>query len=58
MKHILMCEKCRVYTIRDKCPECGKGTVRKIPPKYSPDDKYGMYRRKVKFQLLKKADLI
>ncbi len=58
MKHILVCKDCGVYTIKDKCPKCGKGTIRKIPPKYSPDDKYGKYRRKVKFQSLKRVDLI
>jgi len=58
MKHILLCKPCGAYTLRDKCPKCGKGTLRPIPPKYSPEDKYGHYRRKVKLPSLKKADLI
>lgn len=58
MKHIFRCKGCNVYTIEEKCPKCGQKTIRPIPPKYSPDDKYGMYRRKVKFQSLKKAELV
>lgn len=58
MKHIFKCKSCGEYTIKEKCPKCGKATIRPIPPKYSPVDKYGIYRRKVKFQELKKADLI
>ncbi len=58
MNHILRCKSCKAYTIKGKCPECGQETVRPIPPKYSPLDKYGRYRRKVKFELFKKADLI
>jgi len=27
---------------------CGKKTSEKKPPKYSPDDKYGKYRREAK----------
>ncbi len=49
MKHIFNCKDCKLYTLKNKCPNCGKTTVSPIPPKYSPDDKYGMYRRKVKF---------
>jgi len=58
MKHILICKNCGVYTIKDKCPKCSKDTVRLIPPKYSLDDKYGKYRRRVKTQSLKKVGLI
>ena len=58
MKHISKCKKCGVYTIRGECPECNGEIVRAIPPKYSPVDKYGGYRRRVKFSSLKKADLI
>jgi len=58
MKHILRCNSCNGYTLKEKCPECGKEAVRPIPPKYSPVDKYGSYRRKVKFEALKKRELI
>lgn len=58
MKHILRCKSCLSYTIKEECPKCGQKTVRPIPPKYSPVDKYGKYRRKVKFSSLKGAELI
>ena len=58
MKHILKCKACGGYTIKGKCPKCGEEAVKLIPPKYSPEDKYGKYRRKVKLPLLKKDDLI
>ncbi|MDY6765096.1 MAG: RNA-protein complex protein Nop10 [Halobacteria archaeon] len=38
-----------VYTLRDKCPECGKVTRNTSPPRFSPDDPYGKYRRKTKY---------
>jgi H/ACA ribonucleoprotein complex subunit 3 len=45
MKAILQCPKCKKYTLRDDC--CEK-TIIPLPPKYSPEDKYGSYRRKAK----------
>ncbi|MEN6329850.1 MAG: RNA-protein complex protein Nop10 [Methanobacteriaceae archaeon] len=45
------CVSCSEYTIQDHCPHCG-GDVRVIyPPKYSPEDKYGKYRRMLKEQV-------
>ncbi len=32
----------------EACPKCGKPAVRSGPAKYSPDDPYGAYRRKLK----------
>lgn len=58
MKHLFKCKVCGIYTIKEKCPKCGQKTTRPIPPKYSPLDKYGAYRRKVKFESLKKVDFI
>jgi H/ACA ribonucleoprotein complex subunit 3 len=44
------CRSCDEYTIQAECPYCG-GDVREIfPPKYSPEDKYGKYRRLLKKQ--------
>jgi H/ACA ribonucleoprotein complex subunit 3 len=41
------CKSCGEYTLKDNCP-C-KGEVGVIyPPKYSPEDKYGKYRRILK----------
>jgi H/ACA ribonucleoprotein complex subunit 3 len=47
MKKILKCKKCGKYTIKEKC-ECGGIAVIIKPPKYSPKDKYGKYRRQAK----------
>lgn len=43
------CEKCEKYTLKkDLCPYCG-GRVRiPHPPKFSPDDKYIMFRMALK----------
>ena len=57
MKHILQCKKCGKYTLSMKC-SCGGKAIENKPPKYSPEDKYGAYRRKVKEKEWKKADLI
>ncbi|MCK4551128.1 MAG: nucleolar RNA-binding Nop10p family protein [Candidatus Aenigmarchaeota archaeon] len=48
MRHIYICEKCNIYTMGENCPKCRKKTILKKPPKYSPEDKYGEYRRKMK----------
>jgi len=47
MKDILKCQECGKYTMNVKC-SCGGKAVLVIPAKYSPEDKYGSYRRKVK----------
>ncbi|MBU0536569.1 MAG: RNA-protein complex protein Nop10 [Nanoarchaeota archaeon] len=46
MKHIMRCIKCSQYTMQEV--HCGEKTVNPKPPKYSPEDKYGEYRRKAK----------
>ncbi|MBR7123267.1 MAG: RNA-protein complex protein Nop10 [Candidatus Methanomethylophilaceae archaeon] len=40
------CESCNTYTLKDTCPNCGKASKQAAPPRYSPDDRYGEYRRK------------
>lgn len=47
MNHILKCSKCSSYGLSEKC-SCGARRARPKPPKYSPEDKYGEYRRKFK----------
>ncbi|MHA1733045.1 MAG: nucleolar RNA-binding Nop10p family protein [Promethearchaeota archaeon] len=39
---------CGRYTMsRDRCPECGGTNLRTPhPPKYSPEDRFGRYRRR------------
>ena len=50
--NILRCNFCDVYTLQKNCPKCNKKTISPKPPKYSPIDKYGYYRR-----LIKKNDI-
>ncbi|MBU0628990.1 MAG: RNA-protein complex protein Nop10 [Nanoarchaeota archaeon] len=58
MEHILKCKECGIYSIKNKCPKCGCEMLRPMPPKFSPDDKYGKYRRQVKSLDLKKEGLL
>jgi H/ACA ribonucleoprotein complex subunit 3 len=41
------CKKCGTYTFSEICPNCGSKTSNPEPPKFSPADKYGKYRRKL-----------
>lgn len=52
MNHILKCPKCGSYSLKPKC-DCGGKRAKPKPPKYSPEDKYGEYRRKWKEGQLK-----
>ncbi len=42
---------CGTFTFREACPACGCKTVTAHPPKFSPEDKYGAYRRRIKFNI-------
>ena len=43
------CEKCLRYTLhKDVCPYCGGAVHVPHPAKFSPDDKYAKYKRRVK----------
>ncbi|MCS7094116.1 MAG: RNA-protein complex protein Nop10 [Candidatus Aenigmarchaeota archaeon] len=44
---IRKCVKCSRYTLKMLCPLCGSETTNPQPPKYSPTDKYGEFRRKM-----------
>lgn len=48
MKHIYKCENCNTYTLKLSCPYCGSPTKNPKPGKFSPEDKFGGYRRKAK----------
>ena len=43
MKKILKCQVCGTFTM--KAEHCGKKALSPKPAKYSPEDKYGKYRR-------------
>ena len=55
MKHILKCLKCQKYTLQEDC--CKIKTISPKPPKFSPTDKYGKYRREEKRKILKELNL-
>ncbi|MBU1975679.1 MAG: RNA-protein complex protein Nop10 [Nanoarchaeota archaeon] len=44
---ILKCPKCGSYGLSAGC-KCGTTRISPKPQKYSPEDKYGKYRRKYK----------
>jgi len=46
MKKLRTCPVCNAYTMAEQ--HCGSAAVSAYPPKYSPADKYGAYRRKAK----------
>jgi len=48
--HSLMrrCLQCKEYTLQDTCPRCGGQAKPNRPAKFSPEDNYGEYRRKLK----------
>ena len=39
------CEPCGTYTLKETCPKCGAKTINPGPPRYTPEDKYGKWRR-------------
>ncbi len=43
--HIKRCSDCRTYTLKDQCPKCSSTVMNTFPPRYSPEDRYGRYRR-------------
>jgi len=42
------CRACGRYSLKERCPNCGEATGNPMPPRYSPEDRYGAYRRKLK----------
>lgn len=42
------CTQCKEYTLQETCPRCGAAAKPNRPAKYSPEDPYGEYRRKLK----------
>jgi len=57
-KKILKCQNCGTYTMKGKCPDCKGKAVNIIPAKFSPEDKYGKYRRAGKQKDLKDKGLL
>ena len=48
---IFRCKHCDQYTLSMVCPNCQNRTINPAPPRFSPEDKYGKYRRKLKMEL-------
>ena len=50
MANVLLkrCLACKEYTLSDVCPRCGGSAKPNRPAKFSPEDTYGEYRRKLK----------
>ncbi|MCJ2534190.1 MAG: RNA-protein complex protein Nop10 [Candidatus Thermoplasmatota archaeon] len=48
MSQILYCTKCNNYTLDKICSKCKENTIVKKPARFSPQDHYGKYRRKLK----------
>ena len=57
MRHILKCNNCNKYTMKEVC-SCGNTALLPKPLKYSPDDRLGVYRRKAKHEDYCKRGLI
>jgi H/ACA ribonucleoprotein complex subunit 3 len=55
MRHILKCGRCGTYTMKEMC--CEK-TLTPKPAKFSPEDKYGHYRRKAKTDYFSKRGFL
>lgn len=43
------CVGCGTYTMLAACPKCGGVAKSPMPPSFSPEDRYGKYRRMAKF---------
>jgi len=49
MMTLKKCQKCNEYTMKDA--HCDEKTINPSPPRYSPEDRYGKYRRMAKEKL-------
>ena len=47
---ILFCNSCKFFTLSKSCTKCEMRTSNPLPPRFSPEDKYGKYRRMLRRQ--------
>ena len=47
---IRKCANCGAYTLKESCMRCGGKTFHVRPARFSPEDRYGKYRRMMKAQ--------
>ena len=52
MKNLRFCKNCKEYTLNDICINCKNKSILKYPPRFSPQDRYGKYRRILKMEKL------
>lgn len=50
MSNMLKCEKCASYGLEVKC-SCGAKRTSPKPARFSPEDRYGSYRRAAKKEM-------
>ncbi len=48
---LLKCSKCNEYTLKETCQICGGIAINPKPAKFSPEDRYGKYRRMLKKEM-------
>lgn len=50
MSNVLLkrCTSCKEYTLQEACPRCGAKAKPNRPAKFSPEDNFGEYRRRLK----------
>jgi H/ACA ribonucleoprotein complex subunit 3 len=48
MSYLFYCKNCEKYTLDRNCDNCGENTISRNPPRFSPQDRFGEYRRKLK----------
>uniref|UniRef100_A0A7J3ZJL0 Ribosome biogenesis protein Nop10 n=1 Tax=Fervidicoccus fontis TaxID=683846 RepID=A0A7J3ZJL0_9CREN len=49
------CPSCGRYTLEDLCPVCKNPTRRAHPSRFSPQDRYVVYRVRLKLESLEKT---
>ncbi|MDP6156696.1 MAG: nucleolar RNA-binding Nop10p family protein [Candidatus Thermoplasmatota archaeon] len=42
---LFKCSLCNKYTMKTKCSSCDSTTAPCFPPRFSPEDRWGKYRR-------------
>lgn len=42
------CMECGAYSLSEVCPKCGGRATSPHPSRFSPEDRYGKYRRRLK----------
>jgi H/ACA ribonucleoprotein complex subunit 3 len=47
-REILTCKKCDIYTMKGTCKKCDEKTLTPKPARFSPEDKWGKWRRQAK----------